>query len=180
METRPAFQIGDKIEYPLHGMGRVYAVCIRMIDAQPQHYYQLVLDGVPTGEVLVPVTSAQALGLRHVLQASQIPKVLRRVQQATTQPVTPRQALQHYAWCKRRLRQGDAFGLAEVWSFLHALMAVETITSPQLKQIRDYVSKQLPAEIASALHCSNAMAQHLLTTALASEHPVVLPSPADA
>jgi CarD family transcriptional regulator len=179
METQATFHIGDKIEYPLHGMGRVHALCIRVIDAQPQCYYQIVLEGETKGEVLVPVASAQTLGLRHVLQASQVLQVLRRVQQAATQPVTQRQALKHYAWCKMRLRQGDAFGLAEVWRFLHALMEVETITSPQLKQVRAYVGKQLSAEIASALHCGNDVAQHLLITALTSEHPVVLPSPAD-
>ena len=177
MDPRATFHIGERIVYPLHGMGRVEALCIQVIDAQPQCYYRLVLEQT-TGEVLVPVASAQVLGLRAVLQASQVPQVLRQVQQAATQPVMRGQALKHYTWCAARLRQGDALGLAEVWRFLHDLTEVEKITLSQLKQLRDYVDKQLLAELASALHCTSAVAQHLLTTALTSERPVVLPSPA--
>jgi RNA polymerase-interacting CarD/CdnL/TRCF family regulator len=179
MDTRVAFHIGDKIVYRLYGMGRVTALCLLTLDHQSQGYYRLVLEGKPQGEVLVPVASAQALGLRHVLLASQVPQVLRQVQQATTQPARRGQALKHYAWCKARLRQGGVLGLAEVWRFLHELTAIEPITAPQLKQLRDYVGTQLPAELAAALPCTSTVAQHLLTTALASERPVVLPSPAD-
>ena len=178
MDTRATFHIGERIVYPMYGIGRVDALCTRIIDAQPQCCYQLVMEGKTKGEVLVPVASAQALGLRLVLQASQVPQVLQQVQQAATQPVTRGQVRKHYAWCKARLRQGDALGLAEVWRFLYDLEQVETGPNFQLQHLRDYVGKQFPAEIASALHCTHAVARHLLTTALTSERPVVLPSPA--
>ncbi len=76
---RGAFHTGERIIYPLYGIGRVDALCIEVIDAQPQCYYRFVLEGKTKGEVLVPVASAKALGLRPVLQASQvlsIPKTL--------------------------------------------------------------------------------------------------------
>ncbi len=175
MDTRATFHIGERIVHPMYGMGYVDALCIRMIDAQPQCYYRLVLERKPKREMLVPVASAKALGLRPVLQASQVPQVLQQVQQAATQPVTRGQVMQHYAWCKARLRQGDALGLAEVWRFLHDLEQVGTIPNLQLLHLRDYVGKQLPAEIASALHCTHAVARHLITTALTSDRPVALP-----
>ena len=40
-----------------------------------------------------------------------------------------------------------------------------------------YVYAQLPTEIAQALGCSLATAEHLVDTALASKHPVALPMP---
>ena len=165
MDTRATFHIGERIVYPMYGIGRVDALCTRIIDAQPQCCYQLVMEGKTKGKVLVPVASAQALGLRLVLQASQVPQVLQQVQQAATQPVQRGQERQHYAWCKARLRQGDVLGLAEVWRFLHDLEPVERITNPQLRHLRDYVHQQLPAEIATALHCTHTVARHLLTTA---------------
>ncbi len=169
MDTRTAFHTGERIVYPLHGMGRIDDVCLQTIEGQPQRCYRLMLAGRARGEVLVPVAYAKALGLRHVLQASQVPQVLGQVQQAATQPVQRGQARQHYAWCKARLRQGDVLGLAEVWRFLHDLEPVERITNPQLQHLRDYVHQQLPAEIATALHCTHTVARHLLTTALTSE-----------
>ena len=174
MNTRAAFHIGERIVYPLHGMGRIDDMCLQMIEDQPQRCYRLVFAKT-RGAVLVPVASAKALGLRHVLQASQVPQVLQQVQQAATQPVTRGQVMQHYAWCKARLCHGDALGLAEVWRFLHDLEQVGTIPNLQLLHLRDYVGKQLPAEIASALHCTHAVARHLITTALTSDRPVALP-----
>ena len=69
MDTRAAFHTGERIVYPLHGMGRIDDVCLQTIEGQPQRCYRLMLAGRARGEVLVPVAYAKALGLRHVLQA---------------------------------------------------------------------------------------------------------------
>ena len=177
METQAEFHIGERIVYPLHGMGRVDEVCLRIVDGEPEFYYRLVLERKAKGEALVPLSSAQALGLRPVLRASQVAEALQQVQQSATQPVTPGQRPQHYAWCKSRLRQGDVLGLAEVWRFLHDLEQVERITHVKMQHLRDYVAKQLPAELVVALNCTDAEAEHLLALALTSEGPVVHPSP---
>ena len=177
METQAEFRIGERIVYPLHGMGRVDEVCLRIVDDEPEFYYRLVLERKAKGEALVPLNSAQALGLRPVLRASQVSEVFQHLQRSAPQPVTPGQRLHHYAWCKSRLRQGDALGLAEVWRFLHDLEQVEKITHVQMQHLRDYVGKQLPAELAVALDCTDAEAEHLLVQTLTSEDPVVHPSP---
>lgn len=176
METQAEFRIGDRVVYPMHDIARIEALCLQMIDGQPQGYYRLVLEGKNKGEVLVPVVSAKARGLRRILQASQVPEVLQHLQKPASQPLHRGQAMAHYAWCKARLRQGGTFGLAEVRRFLHDLEQVETLLAPKLQQLRDYVDKQLLAEIAIALRCTHAVARHLLTTALTSDRPVVLPS----
>ena len=177
METQAEFRIGERIVYPLHGMGRVDEVCLRIVDEEPEFYYRLALERKTKGEVLVPVSSAQALGLRPVLTPSQVSGVLQHVQRSAPQPVTPGQRPQHYEWCKSRLRQRDVLGLAEVWRFLHDLEQVETIPHVQMQHLRDYVREQLPAELAVALNCTDAEAEHLLSQALTSEGPVVHPAP---
>jgi RNA polymerase-interacting CarD/CdnL/TRCF family regulator len=112
-----------------------------------------------------------------VLSASEVPQVLQRLQQAAAQPVLRGQSENHYVWCKQRLRQGQALGLAEVRRFLHDLEQVESVTNLRLRQLRSYVYAQLPVEIAQALQCSLATAEHLIDTALTSKQPVVLPTP---
>ena len=104
-----------------------------------------------------------------------MPQVVQRLQQAASQPALRGQSESHYSWCKQRLRQGQALGLAEVRRFLHDLEQVENFANLRLRQLRSYVYVELPAEIAQALGCSLATAEHLVDTALTSKHPVALP-----
>ena len=169
------FHIGDTVVYGMQGTGRIHNILTRTIEGVPRHWYEIVLEK-NRGEVLVPLAEAATLGLRHALRASEVPQVLRRLQQGASRPLQRGQSEDHYTWCKRRLRQGDVLGLAEVRRFLHDLEQVESVVHPRLRQLRAYVYTQLPAEIAQALQCSLTTAEGLVDTALTSTHPVTLPT----
>jgi CarD family transcriptional regulator, regulator of rRNA transcription len=168
------FHIGDTVVYAMQGIGRIKNIVTRTAVGRQQGFYQIELEK-NKGEVLVPVEDAAALGLRHALSASEVPQVLKRLQQAASQPVLRGQSEHHYLWCKQRLRQGQALGLAEVRRFLYDLEQVENFTNLRVRQLRSYVYAELPTEIAKALGCSLATAEHLIDTALTSKHPVALP-----
>jgi CarD family transcriptional regulator len=168
------FHIGDTVVYAMHGIGRINSSVTRTTEGRPQEFYQIGLEK-NKGELLVPVEDAAALGLRPALQASEVPQVLQKLQQAASQPVLRGQSENHYLWCKQRLRQGQALGLAEVRRFLHDLEQIESFANLRLRQLRSYIYAQLPTEIAQALSCSLATAEHLVDTALTSKHPVALP-----
>ena len=170
------FHIGDTVVYAMHGIGRIKTIVTRTTEGRPQGFYQIELEK-NRGGVLVPVEDAVALGLRRTLLASEVPQVLQQLQRAASQPVLRGQSEHHYLWCKQRLRQGQALGLAEVRRFLHDLEQVEHFTNLRLRQLRSYVYVELPTEIAQALGCSLATAEHLVDTALTSKHPVALPMP---
>jgi CarD family transcriptional regulator len=168
------FHLGDTVVYAMHGIGRIKNIVIRTTEGRVQDFYQIVLEK-NKGEVLVPVEDAAVLGLRYALSASEVPQVLQRLQQAASRPALRGQSESDYLWCKQRLRQGQVLGLAEVRRFLHDLEQVENFTSIRLRQLRSYVYAELPTEIAQALGCSLATAEHLINTALTSKHPVALP-----
>jgi len=170
------FHIGETVVYAMQGIGRIDNITTRTVGDRQQGFYQIELEK-NKGEVLVPVEEAAALGLRHTLSASEVPQVLQRLQQAASQPVLRGQSENHYLWCKQRLRQEQALGLAEVRRFLHDLEQVEHCTNLRLRQLRSYVYVELPLEIAQALGCSLATAEHLVDTALTSKRPVALPRP---
>jgi RNA polymerase-interacting CarD/CdnL/TRCF family regulator len=170
------FHTGDTVVYAMQGSGRIKNIVTRTTEGRQQGFYQIELEK-NKGGVLVPVEDASAFGLRHALQASEVPQVLQRLQQAASRPALRGQSEHHYLWCKQRLRQGQALGLAEVRRFLHDFEQVESFANLRLRQFRYYVYAQLPTEIAQALGCSLATAEHLVDTALASKHPVALPMP---
>ena len=167
------FHTGDTVVYAMQGIGRIKNIVTRTTEGRQQDFYQIELE--KKGEVLVPVEDATAFGLRHTLPASEVPQVLQRLQQAASRPALRGQSEAHYLWCKQLLRQGQALGLAEVRRFLHDLEQVESFSNLRLRQLRSYVYAQLPAEIAQALGCSLATAEHLVDTALTSKRPVALP-----
>jgi len=168
------FHIGDTVVYAMQGIGRIKSIVTRTTEGRQRGFYQIELEK-NKGEVLVPVEDAAALGLRHALPASEVPPVLQRLQRAASRPALRGQSEHHYLWCKQRLRQGQALGLAEVRRFLHDLEQVESFANIRLRQFRSYVYAELPTEIAQALGCSLATAEHLVDTALTSKHPVALP-----
>ena len=170
------FHISDTVVYAMQGIGRIKNIVTRTTEGRQQDFYQIELEK-NKGEVLVPVEDATAFGLRHTLPASEVPQVLQRLQRAASRPALRGQSEAHYLWCKQLLRQGQALGLAEVRRFLHDLEQVESFSNLRLRQLRAYVYAQLPAEIAQALGCSLATAEHLVDTALTSKRPVVLPMP---
>jgi len=174
--TEATFHIGDSVVYAMQGSGRIKNIVTRTTESRQQGFYQIELEK-NTGEVLVPVKDAAALGLRHALSASEVPQVLRRLQRAASQLALRGQSENHYLWCKQLLRQGNVLGLAEVRRFLHDLEQVESFANLRLRQLRSYVYAQLPTEIAQALGCSLATAEHLVDAALTSKHPVTLPVP---
>jgi len=168
------FHVGDIVVYAMQGIGQIKNIVTRTTEGRQQDFYQIELEK-NKGEVLVSVEDAATLGLRHTLPASEVPQVLQQLQRAASQPVLRGQSENHYLWCKQRLRQGQALGLAEVRRFLHDLEQVESFTNLRLRQLRPYVYTQLSAEIAQALGCSMATAEHLVDMALTSKRPVALP-----
>src|SRR5262249_35890395 len=168
------FHIGDTVVYAMHGIGRIKTIVTRTTEGRIQGFYQIELDK-NKGEVLVPVEDAAVHGLRHALSASEVPQVLQRLQQAASRPALRGQSESHYLWCKQRLRQGQALALAEVRRFLHELGKGENFANLRFRQLRPHVYVELPTEIAQALGCSLATAEHLVDTALTSKHPVALP-----
>ena len=170
------FHIGDTVVYAMYGIARIKTTVIRTTEGRAQGFYQIELEK-NKGEVLVPVEDATVLGLRHALSASEVPQVLQQLQQAASRPALRGQSESHYLWCKQRLRQGQVLGLAEVRRFLRDLEQVEHCVNLRLRQFRSYVYVELPAEMAQALGCSLATAEHLVDTALLSKQPVALPLP---
>jgi CarD family transcriptional regulator len=172
------FQIGDTVVYALHGTGQITNILTQTVTGTPQDFYQIVLTE-KRGQVLVPIEEASLHGLRHPMQASEVPQVIQQLQQAATRPPRQRHAEDAYTWGKRRLREGQAAGLAEVRRFFHELEQIESITTYHMRQLRAYVYTQLPTEIAQALGESQATAERLVDTALTSTHPIALPTRSD-
>lgn len=105
------FQVGDQVCYPMHGVGVIEAIEERTVLGVPAQYYVLrFLVGKMTA--LVPVESAERIGLRYMISAEECERVLQFLQEE------PR--LENGNWNKRyrenydKLRGGDIYDVADV------------------------------------------------------------------
>lgn len=69
------FQIGDKIVHPMHGAGVIDGIVERKVNGVTRNYYSMKL---PVGGmlVMVPIDTCTMIGVRPVLKADELEKVL--------------------------------------------------------------------------------------------------------
>ena len=69
------FQIGDKIVHPMHGAGVIDDIVERKVNGVTRNYYSMKL---PVGGmlVMVPIDTCTMIGVRPVLKADELEKVL--------------------------------------------------------------------------------------------------------
>ena len=105
------FQIGQKICYPMHGVGVVEAIQELEVLGETTRYYMLrfVLGRMTA---MVPVHSAQSVGLRPVINAEECERVQVYLMQES-QPDNENWN-QRYRENLEKLRQGEIYGVADV------------------------------------------------------------------
>lgn len=75
-------KVGSKVVYPFQGPCVISSIIEKVVADQPVRFYYLTLldNG---GQLLVPVEKAQAIGLRPLLNKSEIPQLLGGLMQTT-------------------------------------------------------------------------------------------------
>ena len=105
------FDVGDKVVYPMHGAGVIEAVEEREILGEKQKYYIL---RVPMGDmrVMVPLESAEDVGLRSVIDKDDVKKVYEVLSSDITKMSSNWN--RRYRANLEKIRTGDVFAVAEV------------------------------------------------------------------
>jgi CarD family transcriptional regulator len=104
------YQIGDKVFHPVHGAGTVVEVKERRSLGSARRYYSISLLSQPKTVLMVPVKTAQEIGLRPPLRRSDLARVWGVLKQ---DPETlPTDHEQRYELLKGRLRDGNALHIA--------------------------------------------------------------------
>ncbi|MHB8124546.1 MAG: CarD family transcriptional regulator [Desulfitobacteriaceae bacterium] len=105
------FQVGDKVVYPMHGAGIIESIEEREVLGEIRKYYVMHLP-VGNMKVFVPLNSVGHLGLRDVIDQSEIQGVL-AVLKSENIPTT-------LAWNRRyranleKIKSGDILEVADV------------------------------------------------------------------
>lgn len=154
--------VGDKVIYPSQGPCVIGPVVEKSVDGTLVSFYQLApLEG-GGGGVFVPVDKAQAIGIRHLLKRSEIPKLLHRFKQASGSAGNWKQRAMDNA---KLFVSGSAFDLAEIVESLTELSEMKTL-SPGDRHALDRARKLLVCEISEVMGETRSAAEEQMDKAL--------------
>lgn len=163
MNGNLAFQIGDKVVYPNHGVGIIEQISSRTIGLNVQKFYLLKIKASSL-KVEVPFDNVEAVGLRPVVKNGEINKILNFLMDGKCD--------NHQDWKYRfkensdKMRTGSLLEVAIVLKSL-LLLAKEKPLSFREKKMLDRARYLLVTELAMVKNSEEPEIEDLLNKALA-------------
>ncbi|NLM38768.1 MAG: CarD family transcriptional regulator [Firmicutes bacterium] len=105
------YKVGDNVVYPMHGAGVIEAIEEREVLGERQKYYIMAL---PVGDmkVMIPMDSAEEVGLRQVIDDEGVKRVYEILGGEETAMSTNWN--RRYRANMEKIKSGDVFEVAEV------------------------------------------------------------------
>lgn len=109
----PAFNIGECVVHPQHGLGEVKDICEKSILGETVRVYVIATRKM---ELQIPIEKARNLGIRPVASAERAETILKLLRMpAKEEPFTASEGwYQRYEELKKRIREGDAEDLCDI------------------------------------------------------------------
>ena len=154
--------VGNKVIYPSQGPCLIGAMVKRIIDDRPMMFYQLLVLNEAGGDLFVPVDNVRAIGIRPLLERSEIPKLLNRLKQPTQSADTWKQRAVDN---QKLFATGSAFDLAEVVESLTELSETKALSFGEHKTL-DRAKRLLICEISEVMSETEGEAEEEVDQAL--------------
>jgi len=127
------FNTGDKVVYPAHGVGAVDSIQARIIGGSETKFYMITI--METGmKVMVPVSQAQTVGLRKIVDVKTVEKVygILKDKDVTVQQQTWNRRYREYT---QKLKTGSVFEIATVIRDLSVLKGDKELSFGERKML---------------------------------------------
>lgn len=160
--------VGAKVVYPSRGPCLIGAVVKKVVGGQTMKFYPLALLDDSKGELFVPVENLANLHLRALLDRSEIPRLLHRLEKitATTKNLdTAKNWRQRNTDNAKLLNSGSAFDLATIVESLTSLSEAKSL-SPYDREIMARARRLLVCEISEVTGESKSAVEEQITEAL--------------
>jgi CarD family transcriptional regulator len=155
---------GSLIVYPSQGPCLIGPIIEKVIDGRPLRFYQLLVLNGGGGELFIPVSKAEAIGIRPLLRFSEIPQLLDRLAQPISVVDNYRQ---RHVYILKLLASGSAFDLAEAVGLLTESNKIRPLSFGENKTF-ERAKELLVCEIAEVMGTSKEAAKAQIEAALAA------------
>jgi CarD family transcriptional regulator, regulator of rRNA transcription len=154
--------VGNKVNYPHQGPCVIDEVVDRVVNGRSMSFYHLAILDDRGGRLLVPTDKVHALGIRRLLEKSEIPKLFGQLKKAAVPASNWKQrAIEH----SKLLTSGSPFDLAAVVESLTELNDTKAL-SPRERETLDRAKKFLICEISEVMGETRSAAEEYIDQAL--------------
>ena len=153
---------GNKVIYPYQGPCLIGPVIKKVIDGNPISFYRLALLDDSGGELFVPVDKVQSIGIRPLLNRSDIPKLLDLLKEPSGADKDWKQRADDNF---KLLTSGSTFDLAEVVKSLTMLGRKRELSFRE-SQTLEKARKLLIGEISEVMGETKSAAEEQIDEAL--------------
>ncbi len=127
-----AFQVGEKVVYPNHGVGTIENISSRSFGTQQERFYLLRLS--PNSmTVMVPFSHAGDVGLRKVTKCSEINRVLTYL--AAGRPCCAQDWKDRFKENSDKMKGGSLLEVAEVFKALLIIQLAKPLSFREKKML---------------------------------------------
>jgi CarD family transcriptional regulator len=157
-----AFQVGDKVVYPNHGVGVIEQISSRTLGMAVEKFYLLRIKSSSL-KVMVPFHNVDSVGLRRVVRNGEVQQIL--------DFLTDGKCDNHQDWKYRfkensdKMRTGSLLEVAAVLKGLLMLAQAKQLSFREKKML-ERARYMLVSELAMAKNCEEVQIEHLLSKAL--------------
>ena len=153
---------GKKVVYPCQGPCLIGPLVKRNVGDMTMMFYQLVVLNDGGGELFVPVDKVQAIGIRLLLEKSDIPKLLDQLKKPARAADTWKQRAVDN---QKLFATGSAFDLAEVVESLTELSETKALSFGEHRTL-DRAKRLLISEISDVMSETEGEAEEEVDQAL--------------
>lgn len=160
--------VGEKVSLPSHGPCVIGAVVNKQVGGTSTSFYRLAPLEDNGGELFIPVDKITGLGIRQLLQKTEIPKLLGRLSQpgkSVPPPSTARNWKQRALDNGKLLASGAAADLIQIVESLSDLHETKTL-APHERQTLERAKKLLVCEISEVLGLTRGAVEEQIEKAL--------------
>ena len=151
--------VGNKVVYPSQGPCRIGQIVKRDVEGTPIRFYHLVILGDSGGELYVPVEKAHDIGVRLLLDKSEIPKLFGQPKRSLGNG--RQQAIEN----SKLFSSGSPFDLALIVQSLTDLKTTKSLTIGQSRTL-EKARRLLICEISEVLEETKEETERRLDQAL--------------
>lgn len=152
------FQVGDKVVYPTHGVGRIEAIEEREVASQKIKCYVLSIIGKEL-KIIVPTFNAQKVGLRQIIQEDEVERVFNILKDEANN--MPPKWNKRYNFNLDKIRTGSIYEIAEVFKNLTRLGQKKELSFGERKML-DSTKELIVIEIAHSKKIGTSQAETLI------------------
>jgi CarD family transcriptional regulator len=165
--------VGNKIVYPSQGPCLIGSIVKRIIEGKPLTFYQLVILDDQGGDLFIPVDKVEAVGIRLLIDKTEIPALLDHLKKPADPGVDWKQRTSNNL---KLFASGSAFDLAEIVESLTELRETKSLSFGECKRL-EKAKRLLACEISQVMETTIEEAEQLIDNALEARNGEVKSAP---